>query len=108
MPGVTGARSVKWLSRIITSKDESDSHWQQVDSHVSDMLICYNKHVVNQLGPFCMLPSVVFELWNIQQLHAKHITASASVFVVQGSACFCELCLDDGMLCYCHAICFKT
>lgn len=29
-PGITGARSVKWLSRIITSKDESQSHWQQV------------------------------------------------------------------------------
>ena len=30
VPGVTGARSVKWLSRIIASKDESGSHWQQV------------------------------------------------------------------------------
>lgn len=30
VPGVTGARSVKWLSRIITSREESQSHWQQV------------------------------------------------------------------------------
>ena len=30
VPGVTGARSVKWLSRIIASKEESQSHWQQV------------------------------------------------------------------------------
>lgn len=30
VPGVTGARSVKWLSRVITSKEESNSHWQQV------------------------------------------------------------------------------
>ena len=30
VPGVTGARSVKWLSRIITSKEESQAHWQQV------------------------------------------------------------------------------
>ena len=30
VPGITGARSVKWLSRIIASKDESQSHWQQV------------------------------------------------------------------------------
>lgn len=29
-PGVTGARSVKWLSRIIASKHESPAHWQQV------------------------------------------------------------------------------
>ncbi|KAL3155577.1 hypothetical protein ABBQ38_010835 [Trebouxia sp. C0009 RCD-2024] len=31
VPGVTGARSVKWLSRIITSKQESQAHWQQHD-----------------------------------------------------------------------------
>ncbi|KAK9836142.1 hypothetical protein WJX81_004420 [Elliptochloris bilobata] len=30
-PGIAGARSVKWLSRIIASKHESDSHWQQKD-----------------------------------------------------------------------------
>ncbi|KAK9797815.1 hypothetical protein WJX73_000824 [Symbiochloris irregularis] len=30
-PGITGARSVKWLSRIIASKEESKSHWQQKD-----------------------------------------------------------------------------
>ena len=30
VPGVTGARSVKWLTRIIASRDESGSHWQQV------------------------------------------------------------------------------
>lgn len=29
-PGIVGARNVKWLSRIITSKEESQSHWQQV------------------------------------------------------------------------------
>lgn len=29
-PGITGARSVKWLSRIIASSEESGSHWQQV------------------------------------------------------------------------------
>ena len=28
-PGIAGARSVKWLSRIIASKHESNSHWQQ-------------------------------------------------------------------------------
>ncbi|KAK9820662.1 hypothetical protein WJX74_001642 [Apatococcus lobatus] len=30
-PGIVGARNVKWLSRIITSKEESQSHWQQQD-----------------------------------------------------------------------------
>ena len=30
VPGIAGARSVKWLSRIIASQHESDSHWQQV------------------------------------------------------------------------------
>ncbi|CAG0891391.1 unnamed protein product [Darwinula stevensoni] len=31
IPGVVGARSVKWLSNIILSKEESTSHWQQND-----------------------------------------------------------------------------
>lgn len=30
-PGIVGARNVKWLGRIIVSKSESDSHWQQND-----------------------------------------------------------------------------
>lgn len=31
IPGVVGARNVKWLNRIILSKHESDAHWQQND-----------------------------------------------------------------------------
>ncbi|KAI1308642.1 Sulfite oxidase, mitochondrial [Halotydeus destructor] len=31
VPGVTAARSVKWLSKIVLSDKESDSHWQQND-----------------------------------------------------------------------------
>lgn len=31
VPGVVGARNVKWLGRIIISTKESDSHWQQMD-----------------------------------------------------------------------------
>jgi len=31
VPGVTAARSVKWVSRIILSDRESSSHWQQED-----------------------------------------------------------------------------
>lgn len=31
VPGTVGARNVKWLSRIVFSKHESDSHWQQND-----------------------------------------------------------------------------
>lgn len=31
VPGVVGARNVKWLTRIILSEKESDSHWQQND-----------------------------------------------------------------------------
>ncbi|CAK0769681.1 hypothetical protein CVIRNUC_003692 [Coccomyxa viridis] len=30
-PGITGARSVKWLARIIAHREESGSHWQQKD-----------------------------------------------------------------------------
>ncbi|XP_017781058.1 PREDICTED: probable sulfite oxidase, mitochondrial [Nicrophorus vespilloides] len=31
VPGVVGARNVKWLGRIFLSSEESDSHWQQND-----------------------------------------------------------------------------
>ncbi|KAG5873360.1 hypothetical protein JTB14_022963 [Gonioctena quinquepunctata] len=31
VPGIVGARNVKWLGRIIISEEESDSHWQQND-----------------------------------------------------------------------------
>lgn len=31
VPGVVGARNVKWLSRIVIAPMESDSHWQQGD-----------------------------------------------------------------------------
>ncbi|KAL3276451.1 hypothetical protein HHI36_011832 [Cryptolaemus montrouzieri] len=31
VPGVVGARNVKWLGKIIVSSEESKSHWQQSD-----------------------------------------------------------------------------
>ncbi len=31
VPGVTAARSVKWLTRVVASPEESPSHWQQRD-----------------------------------------------------------------------------
>ncbi|XP_071542861.1 sulfite oxidase isoform X2 [Panulirus ornatus] len=31
VPGVVGARNVKWLGRIVLSENESDAHWQQND-----------------------------------------------------------------------------
>ncbi|KAL0126811.1 hypothetical protein PUN28_005289 [Cardiocondyla obscurior] len=31
VPGVVGARNVKWLSKIVVSKEESQSQWQQGD-----------------------------------------------------------------------------
>lgn len=31
VPGVVGARCVKWLGRIVLSKEESTSHWQRQD-----------------------------------------------------------------------------
>ncbi|KAF2905039.1 hypothetical protein ILUMI_01140 [Ignelater luminosus] len=31
VPGIVGARNVKWLGKIVVSKEESDSHWQQND-----------------------------------------------------------------------------
>lgn len=34
VPGTVGARSVKWVNRIIISNEESDSHWQRADYKV--------------------------------------------------------------------------
>jgi len=31
VPGVVGARQVKWLGKIIAAKEESEGHWQQKD-----------------------------------------------------------------------------
>lgn len=31
VPGVIGARNVKWLGRVEVAEVESDSHWQQND-----------------------------------------------------------------------------
>lgn len=31
VPGTTGARSVKWLDRVVASADECQGHWQQKD-----------------------------------------------------------------------------
>jgi sulfite oxidase len=31
VPGTVGARSVKWVNRIIVADDEADSHWQKAD-----------------------------------------------------------------------------
>jgi len=31
VPGIVGARNVKWLGKIVASTEESDSHWQQND-----------------------------------------------------------------------------
>ncbi|UJR09097.1 hypothetical protein I4U23_013344 [Adineta vaga] len=34
VPGTVGARSVKWVNRIVVSSKESDSHWQKADYKV--------------------------------------------------------------------------
>jgi len=34
IPGTVGARNVKWLCKVVASKDESKSHWQQKDYKV--------------------------------------------------------------------------
>lgn len=31
VPGAVGARSVKWLRRVVLSQEESSSHWQRQD-----------------------------------------------------------------------------
>lgn len=33
-PGIVGARNVKWVTKVVASESESDSHWQQNDYKV--------------------------------------------------------------------------
>jgi len=42
IPGVVGARSVKWLKRIVISDDESHSHWQRKDYKTFNPSIDFN------------------------------------------------------------------
>ena len=57
VPGTTGARSVKWLSRIIASKEESGSHWQQVVPNTSLTCVCCQTRIcfIHRRGdPVCL------------------------------------------------------
>ena len=44
IPGVVGARNVKWLSTVRVEEEESDSHWQRKDykgfSPSSNWFVC--------------------------------------------------------------------
>ena len=42
IPGVVGARNIKWLSKIVLSKEESQSHWQQNDYKTFNPSIDWN------------------------------------------------------------------
>ena len=39
VPGVVGARSVKWIGKIVASSQESQNHWQQNDYKVLEQLL---------------------------------------------------------------------
>lgn len=56
VPGVTGARNVKWLSRLTLSHEESSGHWQQNDyksfsPNVDMFNLDYNKSISIQEMP---------------------------------------------------------
>ncbi len=38
VPGVVGARNVKWLASVKVSHQESPSHWQQLDYKVDRLI----------------------------------------------------------------------
>mmetsp|Transcript_71245 Transcript_71245/g.170157 ORF Transcript_71245/g.170157 Transcript_71245/m.170157 type:complete len:578 (+) Transcript_71245:23-1756(+) len=52
VPGVAGARSVKWVSKIIISEEESQSHWQQNDYKA------FNSSVTWETADFSSLPAI--------------------------------------------------
>ena len=56
VPGTIGARQVKWLSRIILSKEESNSFWQKKDYKTVSPAINWDKHDLNQVMAIQFFP----------------------------------------------------
>ncbi|CAK9115150.1 Sulfite oxidase [Durusdinium trenchii] len=52
VPGVAGARSVKWLSKLIVASEESQSHWQQNDYKA------FNNSITWETADFTSLPAI--------------------------------------------------
>lgn len=57
VPGVVGARNVKWLGKIILSKEESHSHWQRRDYKGLGLLnILWSGHIFPKFSQYdCQL-----------------------------------------------------
>lgn len=51
VPGVVGARNVKWLGAVRISSSESSSFWQQTDYRVFPPTVDTNGNTQQQLGP---------------------------------------------------------
>lgn len=52
VPGVAGARSVKWLNKLIVASEESQSHWQQNDYKA------FNNSTTWETADFSSLPAI--------------------------------------------------
>eukprot|EP00434_Breviolum_minutum_P011213 symbB.v1.2.009895.t1/scaffold639.1/size181572/16 len=52
VPGVAGARSVKWLNKLIVASEESQSHWQQNDYKA------FNNSTTWETADFASLPAI--------------------------------------------------
>lgn len=67
VPGVVGARNVKWLGRIQLSSSESNSHWQQNDYKGGYLSL----QVLNSLG-----------IASRHNLHGKHAALTVPLIFV--------------------------
>jgi len=56
IPGVVGARNVKWLKKIVLSDEESHSHWQRKDYK------CFNPSVDFNTCDFGWFKAINFSL----------------------------------------------
>lgn len=52
VPGVAGARSVKWVNKLIVASEESQSHWQQNDYKA------FNNSTTWETADFSSLPAI--------------------------------------------------
>ncbi|KAG9509648.1 Sulfite oxidase, mitochondrial, partial [Fragariocoptes setiger] len=87
-PGVAGARSVKWLSKIVLSDEESRSHWQRNDyksfSPSTDLFnIDYSKSLSIQEMP---VQSAICEPKNGDSIEISKAADSSLTFRAKGYA----------------------
>ncbi|XP_039250360.2 sulfite oxidase-like [Styela clava] len=84
VPGVVGARNVKWAHRIVASDKESDSHWQQKDYKHFNPSTTYETADYSKVQSIQELPVTSAITW--PQTNSKVEPSEDNMVEVQGYA----------------------